>query len=202
MFEKPPRLLKKLYPSLYWDINTNEREIFLTFDDGPHPTITPIVLDILDEYNAKAVFFCVGENVCKYPDTYKQIIARGHHTGNHSFNHFNGWKTKDQDYFDNIYKTAEIVNSNLFRPPYGRISPSQITHLKKEFKIIMWSVLTCDYDKNITKKQCFNYSIKNTIPGSIVVFHDSEKAEKNMMYALPKFLDYFTSRGYKFNTFT
>lgn len=199
MFEKPPAILKKLYPSLYWDINTNEKEVFLTFDDGPHPIITPKVLDILDVYKAKAVFFCVGDNVNKYPDTYKQIIDRGHRTGNHSYNHLNGWKTKDQEYFSNIHKTAEIVNSKLFRPPYGRISSTQIKHLKNEFKIIMWSVLTCDYDKNITNNQCFNYSIKNTVSGSIVVFHDSEKSEKNMMYALPKFLDYFTSRGYKFN---
>ena len=200
MFEKPPGIFKKIYPSLTWDIGVEEKEIFLTFDDGPHPLITPKVLDILDKHNAKAVFFCVGDNVRKYPETYSQILERGHKTGIHTYNHLNGWKTDNKSYLQNIEKSAKYINSNLFRPPYGRISPSQIKILKKKYKIIMWSILTRDYDSAVSKQQCFEITINKTSPGSIVVFHDSEKAEKNMIYALPLFLDHFISRGYKFNT--
>lgn len=178
MFEKPPEIFKKLYPSLMWDISVEEKEIFLTFDDGPHPLITPKVLDILDKHNAKAVFFCVGDNVRKYPGTYLQILERGHKTGIHTFNHLNGWKTKNKAYLQNIEKSAKYINSDLFRPPYGRISPTQIKILKKKYKIIMWSVLTRDYDSAISEQQCFEIAVNKTFSGSIVVFHDSEKAEK------------------------
>ncbi len=198
MFDKPPAILKKLYPSLIWDISDIDKKIFLTFDDGPHPVITPKVLDILDSYNAKAVFFCVGDNVSKYPETYNQILDRGHKTGIHTFNHLNGWKTDDKTYLSNIEKAAKLINSNLLRPPYGRISPSQIKILKKTYKIIMWSVLTRDYDSSLSRRKCFENSVKKTSSGSIVVFHDSEKAENNMMYTLPLFLEHFKSLGYGF----
>jgi len=123
---KPPYLARLFFPQLLWEVNTNSKEIFLTFDDGPHPKITPAVLDILDKYNAKATFFCVGENVKKYPETYASIIDKGHQTANHSYNHFNGWKTKNTDYFKNIEQCGQLVDSRLFRPPYGRITTSQI----------------------------------------------------------------------------
>ena len=199
MFVKPPSILKKLFPILTWEIKTTKKEIYLTFDDGPNPKITPQVLKILSEFNAKATFFCVGENVEKHPDTYKQVISNGHKTGNHSYNHLNGWKTPNPEYFANIQKADNLIKSNLFRPPYGRISLSQIVPLSKIYKIIMWSVLTYDYDSKVNKEQCFKNSISKTKPGSIVVFHDSLKSENNLLYALPLFLKHFLDKGYIFS---
>ena len=191
-------VLKFLFPQLIWEIKTDNKEIFLTFDDGPHPEITARVLDILDDYQAKASFFCVGHNVEKFPETYKEIITRGHQTANHSFNHLNGWKTPRQVYYDNIEKCATLVDSKLFRPPYGRISLKQVANLKQKYSIVMWSVLSVDFSKKITPEQCFHNSIKYTKTGSIVVFHDSEKAAENLLYALPRFLDHFKKLGYNF----
>ena len=198
MFIKSPSILKKLFPNLIWDIETNEKEIYLTFDDGPHPEITPQVLDILDKYNAKATFFCVGDNVRKHPDTYELILKKGHKTGNHSYSHSNGWKVSNVDYFDDIKKASKLVKSDLFRPPYGRITPSQIKFLKTKYRIIMWSVLTYDYSKKVNKEQCLKNSIIKTKPGSIIVFHDSLKSADNMLYALPLFLKHFTDKGFVF----
>ena len=199
MFVKSPSILKKIFPNLIWDIKTNEKEIYLTFDDGPHPDITPRVLEILDKYKAKATFFCVGNNVRKHPDTYELILNKGHRVGNHSYSHSNGWKVSNDDYFDDIEKADKLIRSNLFRPPYGRITPSQIKHLKKKYSIIMWSVLTYDYSKKINKEQCLKNSIAKTRPGSIVVFHDSLKSANNLFYALPMFLKHFTDKGFVFS---
>lgn len=199
MFAKSPAILKLLYPSLLWDISTDKKEIFLTFDDGPNPEITPWVLDCLKKYNAKATFFCVGENVCKYPDTQKKILEEGHSVGNHTYNHLKGWETNNNVYFQNIQKAKEYINSNLFRPPYGRIGPLQIKSIKKEYSIIMWSVLTYDFDNNISPEKCYKNSIELTKKGSIVVFHDSLKASKNLKYALPKFLAHFSNKGFTFS---
>ncbi len=199
MFVKSPSILKKIFPNLIWDIKTYEKKIYLTFDDGPHPDITPGVLEMLDKYKAKATFFCVGDNVRKHPDTYELILARGHKVGNHSYSHKNGWKISNDDYFDDIEKADKLIRSNLFRPPYGRITPSQIKHLKKKYSIIMWSVLTYDYSKKVSKEQCLKNSIVKTKPGSIVVFHDSLKSENNLFYALPMFLKYFTDKGFVFS---
>lgn len=195
-----PRLLKLLFPSLIWDIKTDEKEIFLTFDDGPNPDVTTQVLDILDDHNAQATFFCVGENVQKHPDIYQLILTKGHKTGNHTFNHLNGWKTPDEEYYHNIHKCAEVINSHLFRPPFGRIKPVHIPYLKMQFRVIMWTVLTEDYVPEISPEKCFKKSIQATGAGSIVVFHDSIKASNNMLYALPRFLDYFSKLGYRFSS--
>jgi peptidoglycan/xylan/chitin deacetylase (PgdA/CDA1 family) len=195
---KPPYIARVLFPQLLWEVDTDAKEIFLTFDDGPHPEITPRVLEILDEFNAKATFFCVGDNVEKYPETYAAILEKGHKTGNHSFNHLNGWKTKNKDYFENIEQCRKRVDSDLFRPPYGRIKPTQLEVLNQQYNIVMWSVLSYDFDKNTSPGQCIANAIRHTKSGSIVVFHDSEKARKNLLFALPKFLETFTKQGFLF----
>ncbi len=200
MFIKSPSILKIIFPSLKWDIKTNNKDIYLTFDDGPNPEMTTQVLEILDQYNAKATFFCVGENVLMFPDTFNSIISKGHQVGNHSYNHLNGWKVSNSDYFDNIEKASKLIKSNLFRPPYGRITPSQVSTLKANYSIIMWSVLTFDFDKKVSKEMCFKNSIVKTTPGSIVVFHDSEKAADNLLFALPLFLKHFADKGFTFKS--
>ena len=195
---KTPYIAKLVYPSLVWDIPTGDNCIYLTFDDGPHPEISTYVLDLLDKYDAKATFFCVGENVKTYPETYQMIIDRGHAVGNHSFNHLNGWNTLNKDYYANIEKASELIDTNLFRPPYGRISPTQIKYLKKKFRIIMWSALSYDFDTRLSKEECLDLSIKNSSSGTIIVFHDSVKAKENMMFALEGYLKYFSRRGFQF----
>lgn len=198
MLVKPPYLVRKFFPHLLWEAKTTKEEIFLTFDDGPHPEITPLVLDILDEYNAKATFFCVGENVKKYPKTYASILKRGHRTGNHSFNHLNGWKTNNSAYFDNIEKAKFFIDSQLFRPPYGRIKPTQIKALRSQYKIVMWTVASYDFSKKVSPDQCRQNAIQKSKAGSIIVFHDSEKARDNLLSALPAFLEHFQNKGFAF----
>ena len=196
-FIKTPFLLKKLFSkNLVWDIPNNRKKIYLTFDDGPTPDVTPEILNILKIFNAKATFFCIGKNVKNYPETFKKIIEAGHDIGNHTFNHLNGWKTKTKYFIKNIKKCEDYFESTLFRPPYGRISSSQIKLLKKEYTIIMWSVLTGDFDNKITKEQCQSNAINNTKSGSIVVFHDSKKAKEKVLYVLPKFLKHFIDKGF------
>lgn len=204
-FVKSPFWLKKIYSDLFWEIPTKEKNIFLTFDDGPHPTITMQVLDLLKAYNAKATFFCIGNNVVKYPEVYKRIIDEGHALGNHTFNHLNGWETADELYLNDINKAMEYIDSNLFRPPYGRISRFQIQQLLKpkyQMKLIMWSVLSGDFDPNISAEKCLNNVLLSTKEGSIVVFHDSEKASEKMLYALPKVLEQFSKKGFNFEKIT
>ena len=194
--------MKLLLPQLTWEIKTGKKEVFITFDDGPHPSITPAVMDILEDYKARATFFCVGQNVERYPEIYGQILKRGHKTGNHTFNHMNGWKVSREAYFANVDKCAEIVDSHLFRPPYGRIGLYHIPRLKMNYRIIMWSVLSRDFDSRVSPGQCLENSIKYTRPGSIIIFHDSEKSSKNMLYALPRFLEHLKSKGYSFPALT
>lgn len=172
--------------------------IYLTFDDGPVPEITPAVLEILKQYHAKATFFCVGDNVRKHPDVYEMVLKAGHATGIHTFSHLKGIKTDDATYFSDIEKCAEYIDTNLFRPPYGRISRSQVRYLRSKYRIIMWSALTGDYNHQLTKEQVLVNAIKYTGNGSIVVFHDSIKAAERMFYALPRMLEHFTKMGYKF----
>lgn len=198
MLVKPPYLVRKFFPQLLWEVKTTNNEIFLTFDDGPHPEITPLVLDILDEFQAKATFFCVGENVKKYPETYTLILERGHHTGNHSYNHLNGWKNSKSAYCDNIKKAASFIDSNLFRPPYGRIKPSQINALKTKYKIVMWTVAAYDFSKKVSPEQCLKNAIQKSKAGSVVVFHDSDKARDNLFFALPAFLEHYQNKGFVF----
>jgi peptidoglycan/xylan/chitin deacetylase (PgdA/CDA1 family) len=189
-----------LFPSLIWRFKEREKIIYLTFDDGPIPEVTPWVLDLLKEFNAKATFFSVGDNAKKHPALLKKIISSGHSIGNHTMNHLNGWKTPDEKYFSNVSECSRFVNSKLFRPPYGRIKFSQIRKLKKDFRIIMWDVLSRDYDSTLTGEQCFENVKSKAKPGSIIVFHDSIKAESRLRHALPETLKYFSDLGYKFQT--
>ena len=196
-FVKTPWWLPKLYsPALTWKIPVEENEIFLTFDDGPHPTITPFVLDCLRQNNAKATFFCIGKNVQQHPTVYRQILDEGHRIGNHTHNHLNGWKTKDAKYFENIVLAKKYIDSNFFRPPYGRITRFQIQQLKSVFNIIMWDVLSGDFDSALLPEKCFQNVVSNASPGSVIVFHDSEKALPRLEYALPKVLAFFGEKGY------
>jgi len=179
-------------------MDTSHKDIFLSFDDGPIPGVTAFVLETLKKHKAKATFFCVGDNVAKYPEIYSQLIEEGHAVGNHTYNHLNGWNTHTSTYLSNVKKCSELVSSKLFRPPYGRIKKSQASLLSKDFKLIMWDVLSGDFDRGITKEQCLGNVIENTREGSIVVFHDSEKAKDNLYYALPKMLEHFSALGYSF----
>lgn len=200
-FVRPPWWLKKLYsPYLTWSIPTTGKEVFLTFDDGPHPTITPFVLECLEQYNAKATFFCIGKNVKQYNEVYQRVIAGGHKVGNHTNNHLNGWKTEPELYIENIRKAGEEITSRLFRPPYGRIRRSQVTQLIPEFKIIMWDVLSGDFDTGLSPEKCLRNVVTNVSPGSVIVFHDSEKAFPRLQYTLPRALQFLASEGYIMKT--
>ena len=195
-FVRPPYLLNKAYKKAIWRIPTNKREVYLTFDDGPVPEITPWVLSTLKEYNATATFFCVGENVLRYPEIYRQIISEKHSVGNHTFNHLNGWKTRTAIYLDNIQKCSELVSSNLFRPPYGKLKRSQYSSLlSNQYSIIMWDVLSGDFDKNTSPEKCLRNILESTREGSIIVLHDSIKSKKNLLYVLPKILAFFSNKG-------
>ena len=192
-----PSLVQKwLYPRFTWKKPSFENKVYLTFDDGPHPEITPFVLDTLAAYQAKATFFCIGKNVAAYPEIYKRIIRDGHATGNHTYNHLNGWRTADAEYLKNVREAAAVIDSNLFRPPYGRITRFQAKLLmeKMGYKIIMWTVLSGDFDENLPGERCLENVVKNTRPGSVVVFHDSEKAFKRLQFALPRTLEELSSR--------
>lgn len=196
-----PWWLRALNTSLTWRMPAKEKKIYLTFDDGPHEIATPFILEQLEKFNAKATFFCIGKNVLEQSLLYQQTLDAGHTTGNHSHNHLNGWKTSDDVYIKNIYEASHYIKSNLFRPPYGRISKSQSRVLQtgeKKFQVIMWSVLSADFDTNISPERCLKNVIDSAKAGSIIVFHDSTKAFKNMSYALPRVLDFFTERNYTF----
>lgn len=197
MWTKSPFLLEKIYPSAHWRIPVKDNSVYLTFDDGPHPTITPKVLDLLDKYRAKATFFCIGRNVEQFPKIFEDIVERGHQIGNHTFGHLNGWKTLNKDYFEDVGLAANFIESNLFRPPYGRITTSQLWKLKKDYKIIMWDVLSMDFSKNINPAHCLANVISNVRKGSVIVFHDSEKACENMLFALDKSLEYLSDAQFK-----
>jgi len=187
-----------LAKDLIFDLHNDQNAIYLTFDDGPHPEITEEALDLLDEYEAHATFFLIGENVRKFPKVFERIKASGHAIGVHGNQHLSGWKTKNDVYFADIASSAEVINSNLFRPPYGEITLSQSKKLKKHYKIIMWSDLSADFDNSYTSQQCFEFATKKVKPGSIIVFHDSEKASKVMLAALPIILDQLKKQGYQF----
>ncbi len=198
---KTPWVVKKfVYPDYVWSIPCKEKKIYLSFDDGPHPTVTPFVLDQLKQYNARATFFCIGKNVTEHPDIYKRVISEGHSVGNHTHNHLNGWEVNDQAYMKNIITAGKHIDSTLFRPPYGRITRFQARQVmdKLHYNIIMWSVLSGDFDINLSPEDCWQNVLKATAPGSIIVFHDSEKARKRLLYTLPKLLEYYKERDYSF----
>ena len=213
---KTPVVAKKLFPNYVWNMPRTEKNIYLTFDDGPTPKITNWTLDILKQYKAKASFFCIGNNIEKHSEIFQNILNNGHAIGNHTHNHIKGWKTKAEDYLTNIdlcesvlksqVVSSEIANQNslivnLFRPPYGQITPKQGKKLMAlGYKIIMWDILSFDWDKSVSPEQCLDNVLKKASNGSIIVFHDSLKASKNMQYALPKVLEHFTKKGYFFKS--
>lgn len=200
-FVKSPWLLKKLYPGMLWNADRNSRCIYLTFDDGPIPIVTPFVLNILKQYNAKATFFCVGDNAAKHPDVFEQVKKDGHAIGNHTYNHLKGWDTDNQTYLNNFSQADKLLNSKLFRPPYGRIKRAQVKllkNVKQGLKVIMWTVLSGDFDTNLTPEKCFENVIKNTNNGGIVLFHDSLKAFPRLEYALPKAMEQWSREGFTF----
>ena len=196
-----PWLVRKcLNKDLTWGVDTKQNEIYLTFDDGPNPKTTPFILETLDQYKAKATFFCLGKNIEQNPSLNDLMRKSGNTIGNHTYSHLNGWKTHTQNYISDIEKADAIIQSPLFRPPYGRIKPSQIHRLKKKYKIVMWSVLSGDFDYNLTSEKCLQNSIRFIRPGSIVVFHDSIKASEKVKFVLPEFLKIMSDTGFSFET--
>ena len=192
-----PDFIKLMWRTPVWRINPSEKVIYLTFDDGPNPEVTPRVLDILDEFEAKATFFCVGENVMKYPGIFQEVKHRGHAVGNHTFNHVKGTEKTVKEYVDNVGKAHEYIHSKLFRPPHGRITLSQVNKLKADFKIIMWDFITYDFDRQVTSTEILKEVKLRSRNGSVVIFHDSLKARKNVLEALPEALRYWKKEGYE-----
>lgn len=191
-----PVLFRPLFGNVLWRVSTQKKEIFLSFDDGPIPEVTPLVLEILAFYQWKATFFCVGENVAKYPELLNQILAGGHGVGNHTYNHMNGFKHGAKEYCDNILKASEYIPGKLFRPPHGKITISQLQGLKRDYKIVMWDIISYDYDKKMSSVAILKLMKKNLRKGSIVVFHDSLKARERVLDVLPKLLEFWISEGY------
>ena len=190
---KTPGILKALYRSCTWHLSPAKQAVYLTFDDGPHPQATPFVLDQLKKYNAKGTFFCIGKNVKEYPQIYQQLLEEGHTVGNHTHQHLNGWKTGTDTYIQNILEARQYIDSPLFRPPYGRITPFQIKALKNKIpqaQVIMWDVLSGDFDTAINGEACVQNVVFKAKPGSIIVFHDSTKAWDRLSYALPRVLEF------------
>lgn len=213
---RPPFFLKWYYRNnLIWNKDSTEKFVYLTFDDGPIPNVTTFVLNTLKSFNVKATFFCIGDNISKHPEVFERIKADGHAVGNHTHNHLKGWKTDDKTYIDNFWQCQALTNTNLFRPPYGRIKKSQIRKLvsswqltvgkklkteNSELQTVMWDVLSGDFDLKLTPEKCYQNVIKNTRNGSIIVFHDSLKAWDRLEYALPKSIEYLLQQGYQFKT--
>ncbi len=203
---KTPGFVKTLFPNFVWNIITDRKELYLTFDDGPTPEITEWVLQILNDFNAKATFFCIGNNIEKHPEVFQHIITEGHTIGNHTYNHLKGWKHKAKVYVRDVLKTEKIIrnfttdtSNNLFRPPYGKFKNKQSKKLLElGYKIILWDVLSYDWDKSVSEEICFKNVTSAAKEGSIVVFHDSIKASRNLKYVLPKVLEYYTEKGYVF----
>jgi peptidoglycan-N-acetylglucosamine deacetylase len=197
---RTPRFIQNLFPTYTWQIPTEEKVLYLTFDDGPIPEVTPWVLDTLRNYNAKATFFCVGENIMKHPSVFQEVLNDGHTIGNHTYNHLSGWDTDNLEYFHNVRHCARLTKSNLFRPPYGRLTPKQTQFLTRHYNIVMWDVLSGDFDLTISKEDCLHNVLSSTRRGSIVVFHDSMKAAERMKYALPLVLEHYAAKGYRFES--
>ncbi len=200
-----------MFPDYIWEIPTDEKSLFLTFDDGPTPNVTEWVLKTLKQYHAKATFFCIGDNVNKYPEIFQQVVNEGHSIGNHTHNHIKGWKTKTKPYLENVLLAEEVIRdqnhqsslANLFRPPYGQIKPKQGKKLMAlGYDIVMWDVLSFDWDKTVSNQECYNRVISKSKNGSIIVFHDSIKASNNLTFVLPKVLEYYSEKGFSFKAIT
>lgn len=198
MYFSAPDFVRKMFPMLIWSFPEDEgKNVFLTFDDGPTAEITPWVLDKLDEFDAKATFFCLGKNVEQHPDIYNLILARGHAVGNHSYSHIKGWGTSVSTYVQDFDLASEFIDSNLVRPPYGRVTPNQARILGERYKLIMWDILSRDYSRTLSRRGCVKNVVKHLRPGAIIVFHDSLKAARNLKYALPRTLDFIKKEGYE-----
>ena len=195
---KSPKILQRLFADFLWRIDTDEKVIYLTFDDGPHPVITPWIIELMNQYDAKGTFFLIGDAVSRHPDLYQLYKANGHQVGNHTYKHIKGWQNRKKNYLKEIAQCAEVVESSLFRPPYGQINLQAIREIKKQYKIVMWDVLSWDFDTTNSSEICLSNVINCSKEGSIVVFHENEKSMKNIMYALPKVLEHFTKLGYQF----
>jgi peptidoglycan-N-acetylglucosamine deacetylase len=199
---KTPFWLRWLYPDFIWRKTLESGKVYLTFDDGPIPEVTPFVLDTLADFNAKATFFCIGDNIRKHPEVFQRVLAEGHSIGNHTYNHLKGWDTEDDTYLQNFKQCQDLIGSDLFRPPYGRVRRSQASRLRKDFpdlKIIMWDVLSGDFDQKLSPENCLKNVVRNVSPGSIIVFHDSLKAFDRLKYALPGTLKYCIKHGLSFD---
>ena len=222
---KTPELVKSIFPSFVWNIKTEEKILFLTFDDGPTPGVTDWVLELLENYNAKATFFCIGKNIESHPELFERIISQGHSIGNHTYNHLKGWKTKTNDYLKDVELTEHVIKDklqnatsknnndtswnleiedcdlNLFRPPYGKLKSNQSKALQAlGYKIILWDVLSFDWDVTISEKDCLDNVLSSAQKGSIIVFHDSLKAQRNLKFALPRVLEHFSKKGFDFKS--
>lgn len=212
---KTPDFVKALFPNFTWNMDTSKKALYLTFDDGPTPEITEWVLSVLKKYNAKATFFCIGNNIKKHPEIFQHTINEGHTIGNHTYNHLKGWKHRTEDYLLDVEKTQNAIDSyikapeitncksniNLFRPPYGKFKSSQSKQLRTlGYKIILWDILSYDWDTGVSEKTCLKNVTSTAKEGSIIVFHDSVKASRNLKYVLPKVLEYFSARGFCFKS--
>ena len=191
---RPPKFLRKLMPDLIWDIPDREH-VFLTFDDGPTPGVTEWILKELARFGVKATFFCLGKNVEMYPDLYHRILDGGHKVGNHTYSHQKGWKMKSDHYVEDVDLANQVLHTDLFRPPYGRITPKQARALAKRYNIVMWDIISRDYNRNLRPRTCLNNVVKHVQPGDIVVFHDSEKSFRNLHFALPRTLKFLEEHG-------
>lgn len=199
--EQLPRFIRQLYPRACWRMDISERAVYLTFDDGPIPEVTPWVLELLEKYKIKATFFMVGDNVRKYPDVYRMVVERGHRIGNHTYNHLRGIEKRTKDYVANTEKANGYLNTNLFRPPHGFMRFNQYRALRKHYQIVMWDLVTRDYNPKLNGRQVLRKVRKYTRNGSIITFHDSLRSVENLHYALPRAIEWLLSEGYKFKVF-
>ena len=197
MYIEPPKIVKRLFPDLIWSFSQQEVDgkVFITFDDGPTPEITPWILDTLSKFDAKATFFCLGKNVEQYPELFQMILEGGQAVGNHTYSHQKGWEMRTGRYVEDVDLADNFIHSNLFRPPYGRIKPAQARRLSERYKLIMWDVLSRDYSQLVSPRSCLNNVVKHVKSGSIVLFHDSRKAYRNLSYTLPRTLEFLRSKG-------
>lgn len=199
--EQPPQFIRRLYPRACWRMDSSERAVYLTFDDGPIPEVTPWVLDVLDKYRIKATFFMVGDNVRKHPDEFKMVVDRGHRVGNHTYNHLKGMAEHTDHYVANIDKADCYLSTNLFRPPHGLMRLRQYRALCERYHIIMWDLVTRDYNPKLNGRQILRKVQQYARPGSIITFHDSLRATHNLYYALPRAIEWLLAEGYEFKVF-